>query len=112
MTAEQLQHLLTQSRPLRRLAMLFPQPFKQRLFITALSQWRQLQRQSTNAVIQILTKPPQLHLFTQRAVSRRNDPQIHRKQLAAAHRLHATFLQHPQQPRLRRQRHIADFIEE
>ena len=96
MPAQTIQHLLTQPRPLRRLTMLLPQSFKQRLLVTALAQWRQFQRQSTNAVIQILTKPPQLHLFAQRTVSRRNNPQIHRKQFAAAHRLHATLLQHPQ----------------
>jgi len=80
---------------LSRFAVLLPQLLEQRLFVGTLAQWRQFQGQPADAVVQVFAKVPSLHQLAQGAVGRRDDAQIHREHLAAAHRLHTAFLQHP-----------------
>ncbi len=112
MTLEQFLHLAAQAGPLGWLAMMFPETFEQGLFVAAFAQGRKFQGQAADAVVQIFAETAQLHLLAQRSVGGGDDADVHREQLGAAHRLHATLLQHPQQAGLGRQGHVADFVEE
>ncbi|MCY1465078.1 hypothetical protein D9M71_831800 [compost metagenome] len=63
MAAEQRQHFLAQTSPLCGFTMLLPQAFEQCLLVVAFTQRWQFQGQAADAVIQVLTKSPQLYLF-------------------------------------------------
>ncbi len=111
MALKQFQHLPAQPGPLRAFTMSFPDVLEHRLLVGTLAQWRQLQGQAADAVVQVFAKQAIGDVLAQRTVGCRNQADIHRISLAAAHRLYATFLQHPQQAGLGRQRHVTDFIE-
>ena len=92
-------------------ARLFLQEKIQQLrFVAALAQRRQRDLQAVQAVIKIFAEAAIGHAFQQVAVSRADDPHIHRLRLTPQGH-YKTVFQHPQQPGLQRQRHVADFIE-
>ena len=62
------------------------------------------------AIVEILTKAPDLHLFRQIAMSRGDQPDIDRDRLVAAHALDFAFLNRPQQPHLHHRRDITNLI--
>ena len=79
--------------------------------LAPLPQRRQHNRKHKNPVIQILAKRPLPHLLFQIAMRRHNHPHIHMNRLIPAHALYLALLQHPQQLRLHRNRHVANLVE-
>ena len=66
---EQLQYLATDAGPLLGFTVLFPESLEQRLLVTALTQWRQLQVQAADAVVQIGAELAAVDVLAQWAVS-------------------------------------------
>jgi hypothetical protein len=71
-----------------------------------------LQRQAVEAVVQVFAEAPGVHLVAQPAVRGADQRKSTATGLPAAQRHHLPLLQHAQQPRLHRQRHVADLVEE
>ena len=76
-----------------------------------LGQCRNAQRDHVQTVIQVLAKQALGNALVQAAVRGGNDAQIHVDGLGRAHGPHLALLQHAQQFRLQRQRHVADFVQ-
>ena len=69
-------------------------------------------RQPVDAVVQVLAEAPGVDLRAQPAVRCANELEIHRHRLAAAQRNDLPLLENSQQPRLHRERHVANLVEE
>src|ERR1700733_4271906 len=78
----------------------------------ALAQRRQHQRKNIEAMVQVLAKRSLLHLILQIAVRSNNHSNIYRNRFISANALNFAFLEHSQQLRLHRHRHIANLIQE
>ncbi len=74
-------------------------------------QRRQIQFNALEPVVQILAELAALHEFVQVAVTCANELKIDLDGCFSAERRDLVFLDHAQQPRLQRERHVADFIE-
>jgi hypothetical protein len=83
----------------------------QRQQVAAFAQRRQAHGQAVEAVVQVLAEGLVDHL-AQVAVGGADDGHVHRHALGAAQRRDLALLQHAQQVRLQRQRHVADLVEE
>ena len=79
---------------------------------TALAQRRQAQRHDIEPVIKILAEQALADQLAQVAVGGGDDAHIGLDRRAPADRGVFALLQHAQQPRLRFQRHVADFVQE
>ncbi|MNJ45961.1 hypothetical protein D3C77_410800 [compost metagenome] len=84
---------------------------QRRQVIQAFTQWRHLDRQDVEPVVQVGAKLAAGHGCGQVGGGRGNDPHVAAHHLVGAHRLVFFFLQHAQQFALQRQRHVADFVE-
>ena len=71
-----------------------------------------VQRQPVDAVVQVFAETPGVDFGAQLSVRRADEAEVDRHRGAAAERLHLPVLQHAQQARLHRQRHVADLVEE
>ncbi|MCY1446331.1 hypothetical protein D9M71_628910 [compost metagenome] len=79
--------------------------------VAALAQRRQGQAHAGDAVVEILAETTLAYQCGQVLVGGRDHSDIHRYRLATAQWLDAALLKKAQQPRLGRQRHVADFVE-
>ena len=77
----------------------------------ALAQWRRVQGQHIEAVIQVLAKAPGGNLSLQVAVGGGNHAHVHGHGFGAAHRVHHALLQHAQQLDLQLQRQVANLVQ-
>ena len=80
--------------------------------LAAFAQRRQAQRHDIEPVIEILAEQALLNELAQIAIGGGDDAHIGLDRRAPAHGGVFALLQHAQQPRLRFQRHVADFVEE
>jgi hypothetical protein len=64
------------------------------------------------AVVEVLAEAPLAHLLRQVLVRRRDDPHVGPERLRGAHAAELPALEHPEEPDLRLQRHLADLVEE
>jgi hypothetical protein len=78
----------------------------------AVAQRRHLDAEDVQAVVEILAERPIAHQRSQVAVRGGDHAHIDRHGLDRADRQHLFLLQHTQQARLQRRRHIADLVEE
>ena len=78
----------------------------------ALAQRRQPHRHDVQAVEQILAKQALLNLCFEIAMRRRDDAHVGFNWRTPANSCVFALLQHAQQPRLRLERHVADFVQE
>ena len=78
----------------------------------AFPQRRQADRESVDAVIQVLTEPALAHEHVERAIGGGDQAEVDVDGAIAAEALKAALFEHAQQFRLRHQRHVAHFIEE
>ena len=76
------------------------------------AQRRQLDHEAVEPVIQVFAEQAFGDAFAQVAVGGADELDIDGDRFAAAERRHHAFLEHAQQARLQRERHVADFIEE
>ena len=101
-----------------RLALLFARDFfqkivhQQRNVVAPLAQRRNVNAHDVEPVKQILAELPRRHGGFQRLVRGGDDAHVHLDRLVAADALERAALQHAQNFRLRRGRHVADFVEE
>ena len=77
-----------------------------------LAQRRQADRERVDAVVEVFAEPAVADELLERAVGRRNQPEVDRDRLVAAEALEAALLEDAQQLGLGDQRHVADFVEE
>ncbi len=75
------------------------------------AQRRQLDREHVQAIEQVLAELPELNRLVQVAIGRRDDAGVGLEHARAAETLEFALLQHAQELRLRRQAHLADFVE-
>ena len=88
-------------------------PFGQRRAVAApLAQRRQRDAQHRQPVVEVGAEAALAHARLEVAVRRADHPHAHRDRARAADPHHLAFLQHAQQARLQRQRHLADLVEE
>jgi hypothetical protein len=80
--------------------------------LRALAQRRQLDRDDVQAIEQVLAEPSLLHQLLQRHVRRGDDARVDDVHLVVAEPSHLAALEEAQQLDLRRQRHVADLVEE
>jgi hypothetical protein len=78
----------------------------------ALTQRRQLDRELREAVVQVLAEFAFADQRRQIAVGRGDDPHIDFVGVVGTQRTNLAFLQHAQNLRLQRQRHVADLVEQ
>ena len=78
----------------------------------ALAQGRNANRHNIQPEIQILAKQAMRNQLAQIPVGRSDDAHIGANRAASTNRGKFAFLQHPQKPGLRFQRHVADFVQE
>ena len=78
----------------------------------ALAQWRRVQGQHVEAVVQIFAKAASGNLGLQVAVGGGNHAHVHGHGLGAAHRVDHALLQHAQQLDLQLQRQVANLVQE
>ena len=76
------------------------------------AQRRQLERDDLEAVQQVLAKPALLDQHAQVAMGRGDHAHVDLALAGAADRAHAVGLEHLQQLRLQRRRHLADLVEQ
>jgi hypothetical protein len=79
--------------------------------LAALPQWRHLEGDHVDAVVQILAKFTLFHLTVEIEVGRANHACRKRHGLLTAHPKEASLIKEPQQLGLKRQRQFADFIQ-
>ena len=77
----------------------------------SLAEWRHMDRHDVEPVEQVLAKPALLDFRAEILVRGRDDAHVHRQCLAGSDAGDHAFLQGAQHLRLRRQAHIADFVE-
>ena len=80
--------------------------------VGALAQWRQLHDEPVQVVIQVFAEATGFDHLAQVAVRGDDHGHVDVQRLAAAQRRDAALLQRAQQPRLQRERHVADLVEE
>ena len=80
--------------------------------IPPVPQRRQLHAHSVQAIIQVGPEPPVPHRIVKRRVRRRDQQHIHLTGTAAADRAHHPVIEQAQQHGLKRERHIANLVQE
>ena len=80
--------------------------------VAALAQGRQVDREDAQAIVEVGAELPLRRRRLQVAVRGRDQPHVGLDRLVAADPLERLFLQHAQDLALRRQRHVADLVEE
>ncbi|MNY02868.1 hypothetical protein D3C86_1354580 [compost metagenome] len=78
--------------------------------LAALAQRWQRQLQRVDAVVEILTELPGCDQLRQRLMRRRDNPHVDRNRYGTAQTQDLALLQHAQQPRLQRDRHVANLV--
>ena len=84
---------------------------QQRNIFAPFSQRRQFQRDHVQAIKQVFSKRAIRAHLIEIAMRSRDDAHVHIHRLRRAHGPHRAVLQHTQQLRLKREWHVADFIE-
>ncbi len=84
---------------------------QQRDVFPPLLQFRQLQIDHANPVIQVVAKHARTHQLREFLVRGGNDPNIDRNRFETAQRFDLTFLKHPQQPHLHGGGDVAELIQ-
>ena len=87
-------------------------PGQERDVVASLAQRRHADREDVESVVQVLTEAARFDLFLEVAVARRHDAHIDEFGVGGAHGTDLAFLQHPEQLRLERQRHLGDLVQE
>jgi hypothetical protein len=85
---------------------------KQQKIRAALREAGKLHRHDREAIVEILTKLSVGDGFAHITIRRRDEPDVDRNSLRAAHALDLTLLYGAQNLRLKRQAHVGDFVEE
>ena len=80
--------------------------------LAPLTQAREVDAQHVEPMIQIAAELAQLHLLAQIPIGRGDDADVHPEKVLAADPPELPLLEYPQQLGLRRQRHLADLVEE
>ncbi|GFF09159.1 hypothetical protein SM139_4196, partial [Stenotrophomonas maltophilia] len=80
--------------------------------LAAFAQWRHLQFDHVDAVVQVVAEAPVLDQLGQVLVGGREDADIHRLLVGRAHRAHRLFLDRAQQLHLHLQRQFSHFVQE
>ena len=75
-------------------------------------QRRQADRERRDAIVEVLAEPPLVHLGAELAVGGGDDADVDATRARVAERHHLALLQHAQQLRLHRRRHLADLVEQ
>ncbi len=79
--------------------------------VAAVAEWRDVEREHREAIIQVLTKAARAYLGLQVAVGCCDDTNVNRVRLDGANPGHFTLLQHAEKALLQGQAHFAHFIE-